>query len=39
MHHLDQGWTITLTWGHFEKAAFSREPYILMEIEASLSSS
>jgi len=39
MHNLDQGWEITLSRGHFEKAAYSGGPFLLMEIEASLGSS
>jgi len=35
-HHLEQGWAINLARIHFQKAAFSRGPHLLMEIEASI---
>ena len=36
MNVLDQGGQLFLLGGHFEKAAFSGGPYLLMGVEASI---
>jgi len=38
VYFLYQGGQLLWLGGHFEKAAFSRGPYLLIEIEASLGS-